>query len=213
MGAKRDYYEVLGISRSADKDAIKKAYRKMAKKYHPDSNAGNPDAEEKFKEVTEAYNVLSDPEKKKLYDQFGHAAFEEGAGGAGYGEGGFNRNGGFDGSGFSGFGGFGNSHSGAYRSPDGSYQEFHFEGGDMDDILKNLFGGGFGGGSNSEKAGSAHGFGGSGLVTLVLKTALLEADLMVVSAVEVLMVPVMEMALETAAIAALVAVTSRKART
>ena len=87
MGAKRDYYEVLGISRSADKDAIKKAYRKMAKKYHPDSNAGNPDAEEKFKEVTEAYNVLSDPEKKKLYDQFGHAAFEEGAGGAGYGGG------------------------------------------------------------------------------------------------------------------------------
>ena len=82
MGAKRDYYEVLGISRSADKDAIKKAYRKMAKKYHPDSIAGNPDAEEKFKEVTEAYNVLSDPEKKKLYDQFGHAAFEEGAGGA-----------------------------------------------------------------------------------------------------------------------------------
>ena len=162
MGAKRDYYEVLGISRSADKDAIKKAYRKMAKKYHPDSNAGHPDAEEKFKEVTEAYNVLSDPEKKKLYDQFGHAAFEEGAGGAGYGEGGFNRNGGFDGSGFSGFGGFGNSHSGAYRSPDGSYQEFHFEGGDMDDILKNLFGGGFGGGSNSGKAGSAHGFGGSG---------------------------------------------------
>ena len=162
MGAKRDYYEVLGISRSADKDAIKKAYRKMAKKYHPDSNEGNPDAEEKFKEVTEAYNVLSDPEKKKLYDQFGHAAFEEGAGGAGYGGGGFNGNGGFDGSGFGGFGGFGNSHSGAYRSPDGSYQEFHFEGGDMDDILKNLFGGGFGGGSNSGKAGSAHGFGGSG---------------------------------------------------
>ena len=86
MGAKRDYYEVLGINRSADKDTIKKAYRKMAKKYHPDSNAGNADAEEKFKEVTEAYNVLSDPEKKKLYDQFGHAAFEEG-GGAGYGAG------------------------------------------------------------------------------------------------------------------------------
>lgn len=156
MGAKRDYYEVLGISRSADKDTIKKAYRKMAKKYHPDSNAGNADAEEKFKEVTEAYNVLSDPEKKKLYDQFGHAAFEEGAG-AGYGAGGFN------GSGFGGgFGGFGNGHSGAYRSPDGSYQEFHFEGGDMDDILKNLFGGGFGGGSTSGKTGSAHGFGGSG---------------------------------------------------
>ena len=64
MGAKRDYYEVLGINRSADKDTIKKAYRKMAKKYHPDSNAGNADAEEKFKEVTEAYNVLSDPEKR-----------------------------------------------------------------------------------------------------------------------------------------------------
>ena len=153
MGAKRDYYEVLGISRSADKDAIKKAYRKMAKKYHPDSNAGNADAEEKFKEVTEAYNVLSDPEKKKLYDQFGHAAFEEGAGGAGYGTGGF---------GGAGFGGFENGHSGAYRSPDGSYQEFHFEGGDMDDILKNLFGGGFGGESTSGKTGSAHGFGGSG---------------------------------------------------
>ena len=154
MGAKRDYYEVLGINRSADKDTIKKAYRKMAKKYHPDSNAGNADAEEKFKEVTEAYNVLSDPEKKKLYDQFGHAAFEEGAGSAG----------GFNGSGFggAGFGGFGKGQSGAYRSPDGSYQEFHFEGGDMDDILKNLFGGGFGGGSTSGKTGSAHGFGGSG---------------------------------------------------
>ena len=66
MGAKRDYYEVLGISRSADKDAIKKAYRKMAKKYHPDSNAGNPDAEEKFKEVTEAYNVLAVPDMVKV---------------------------------------------------------------------------------------------------------------------------------------------------
>ena len=143
MGAKRDYYEVLGINRSADKDTIKKAYRKMAKKYHPDSNAGNADAEEKFKEVTEAYNVLSDPEKKKLYDQFGHAAFEEG-GGAGYGAGDFNQSG-FNSSGFGGFGGFGKGQSGAYRSPDGSYQEYHFEGGDMDDILKNLFGGGFGG--------------------------------------------------------------------
>ena len=59
MADKRDYYEVLGISRSADKDAIKKAYRKMAKKYHPDSNAGNPDAEEKFKEVKEAYEMLT----------------------------------------------------------------------------------------------------------------------------------------------------------
>ena len=64
MSEKRDYYEVLGISRSADDAAIKKAYRKLAKKYHPDNNAGNPAAEEKFKEVAEAYDVLSDPEKK-----------------------------------------------------------------------------------------------------------------------------------------------------
>ena len=70
---KTDYYDVLGISRSADKGTIKRAYRKLAKKYHPDTNAGNAQAEEKFKEATEAYNVLSDPEKKKLYDQFGHS--------------------------------------------------------------------------------------------------------------------------------------------
>ena len=69
MAAKRDYYDVLGISRSADKSTIKRAYRKLAKKYHPDTNAGNAQAEEKFKEATEAYNVLSNPEKKKLYDQ------------------------------------------------------------------------------------------------------------------------------------------------
>ena len=88
MSAKRDYYEVLGISRGADAAAIKKAYRKLAKKYHPDNNAGNPDAEEKFKEIAEAYDVLSDPEKKKLYDQFGHAAFDQngapGGGAGGY---------------------------------------------------------------------------------------------------------------------------------
>ena len=166
MGAKRDYYEVLGINRSADKDTIKKAYRKMAKKYHPDSNAGDASAEEKFKEVTEAYNVLSDPEKKKLYDQFGHAAFEEGAGagGAGYGSSGFGGSG-FGGSGFGGFGGFGKGQSGAYRSPDGSYQEFHFEGGDMDDILKNLFGRGSrrsGKSANSSNGLGNGSFGGGG---------------------------------------------------
>ena len=77
MAAKRDYYEVLGVSRDADQAAIKKAYRKLAKKYHPDTNAGDPGAEEKFKEVTEAYQVLGDEEKKKLYDEFGHAAFQE----------------------------------------------------------------------------------------------------------------------------------------
>ena len=88
MAGKRDYYEVLGIDRNADDASIKKAYRKMAKKYHPDMNKDNPAAEEKFKEVTEAYNVLSDKEKKKLYDQFGHAAFEEGGGtgAGGYGQ-------------------------------------------------------------------------------------------------------------------------------
>ncbi len=77
--AKRDYYEVLGIGRNADAKEIKKAYRKLAKKYHPDMNPGDKQAEQKFKEITEAYNVLSDTEKKKLYDQYGFAAFEEGA--------------------------------------------------------------------------------------------------------------------------------------
>ena len=83
MAVKRDYYDVLGIDRNADEKTIKKAYRKLAKKYHPDTNAGNADAADKFKEVNEAYDVLSDPKKKKMYDQFGHAAFEGGAGGAG----------------------------------------------------------------------------------------------------------------------------------
>ena len=142
MAAKRDYYDVLGISRSADKGTIKRAYRKLAKKYHPDTNAGNAQAEEKFKEATEAYNVLSDPEKKKLYDQFGHAAFDGSAGGSGaY--------------------GYGSEPGGgtySYNGPNGSFHEYHFEGGDMDDILKNIFGGGF-----SEGAGSGfHGFGGFG---------------------------------------------------
>lgn len=118
MEKKRDYYEVLGISKNADENTIKKAYRKLAKKYHPDTNAGNSAAAEKFKEVTEAYAVLSDPEKRKLYDQFGFAAFD----GSGAGP-----------------------DTGAYGGPQGgTYQEFHFEGGDMDDFLKSFFGG-FGG--------------------------------------------------------------------
>ncbi len=79
---KRDYYEVLGVERSADDAAIKKAYRVLAKKYHPDMNPGDTEAEKKFKEASEAYAVLSDPEKRKQYDQFGHSAFD-GAGGAG----------------------------------------------------------------------------------------------------------------------------------
>lgn len=118
MSAKRDYYDVLGIDRNADEKTIKKAYRKLAKKYHPDTNAGNADAADKFKEVNEAYDVLSDPKKKKMYDQFGHAAFEAGADpGAGAG-------------GFSGF------HGGT----NGGYQEFHFNGEDMDDIFGDIFG-------------------------------------------------------------------------
>ena len=71
---KRDYYEVLGVEKNADDAAIKKAYRALAKKYHPDMNPGDQEAEKKFKEASEAYAVLSDPEKRKQYDQFGHAA-------------------------------------------------------------------------------------------------------------------------------------------
>ena len=80
---KRDYYEVLGVDKNADEAAIKKAYRVLAKKYHPDMNPGDKEAEKKFKEASEAYAVLSDPEKRRQYDQFGHAAFDGGAGGAG----------------------------------------------------------------------------------------------------------------------------------
>ena len=152
---KRDYYEVLGVSRNADAAAIKKAYRKLAKKYHPNSNEGNATAAERFKEVNEAYDVLSDEKKRKLYDQFGHAAFEEGAGNYG----------GAQGNPFgSGFGGsqgnpFGGGFQGSYSDGNG-YHEFHFENGeDMDDILKNIFGGGF------KKSKSSGGFGGSGFGT------------------------------------------------
>lgn len=81
--SKRDYYEVLDVGKDADDNAIKKAYRVLAKKYHPDMNPGDAEAEKKFKEASEAYAVLSDPEKRRQYDQFGHAAFEGGAGGAG----------------------------------------------------------------------------------------------------------------------------------
>ena len=84
--AKRDYYEVLGVSKSASADEIKKAYRKLAIQYHPDKNPDNPEAEDKFKEAAEAYEVLSNPEKKQRYDQFGH----QGMGGSGSYGGGMN---------------------------------------------------------------------------------------------------------------------------
>ena len=96
--AKRDYYEVLGLSKGASAAEIKKAYRKLSKQYHPDINK-EEGAEEKFKEITEAYEVLSDENKKAQYDQFGHAAFDGGAGGQG---------------GFGGFGGFGGGFSGGF---------------------------------------------------------------------------------------------------
>lgn len=116
MAEKRDYYEVLGVAKDASADDIKKAYRKLARKYHPDLNKDNPDAADKFKEVNEAYSVLSDEQKRAQYDQFGMAAFENGGFGAGGpGAGGF---GGFEG--FGGAGGFG---------------------GGMDDIFDMFFGG------------------------------------------------------------------------
>lgn len=141
METKRDYYEVLGVARGADENAIKKAYRKLAKKYHPDTNAGNPQAEKKFKEITEAYSVLSDPEKRKLYDQFGHAAFDGGASASG----GPFRSGGYSSGGYS-------------TGGNGGYREFHFEGGSMDDMFDDLFGGFFHGGR--KKSGFQDGFGG-----------------------------------------------------
>ena len=95
MAEKRDYYEVLGVNKSADEAEIKKAYRSLAKKYHPDMNPGDKEAEAKFKEVNEAYDVLSDPDKKSKYDQYGHAAFDPSSG-MGGGFGGFGDFGGFD---------------------------------------------------------------------------------------------------------------------
>lgn len=149
MAQKRDYYEVLGVNKSATDAEIKKAYRKLAKKYHPDMNKDNPRAEDLFKEVTEAYEVLSDKEKRKLYDQFGHAAFDEGAGqGGAYGAGGqgFGSGaGGFGGQGFrggfSGGGGFGNGSFHFEGNPGDGYQEYYYTGDNLDDIFDGFFGG------------------------------------------------------------------------
>ncbi len=93
--ANRDFYEVLGVDRGADQDSIKKSYRKLAMQYHPDRNPGDAEAERKFKEVNEAYDVLKDDQKRAAYDRFGHAAFEQGAGPAGAGPGGFDFGAGF----------------------------------------------------------------------------------------------------------------------
>lgn len=131
MSEKRDYYEVLGVSKDADAKEIKKAYRKLAMKYHPDKNPGNKEAEEKFKEINEAYEVLSDEEKRSTYDRFGHDGLNnQGGFGGGQGFGGFGGGGGFGGfedifgdifgsSGFGGgFGGGGSRRRGPRRGAD-----------------------------------------------------------------------------------------------
>lgn len=127
--AKRDYYEVLGVSKGASAEEIKKAYRKLAIKYHPDKNPGDKESEEKFKEAAEAYDVLSNPDKKSRYDQFGHAGMGGASGGGGF-SGGFSMEdifsqfgdifGGHFGGGFGGFGGFGGGSSRGRRVKRGS---------------------------------------------------------------------------------------------
>ncbi|MCR5289140.1 MAG: molecular chaperone DnaJ [Treponema sp.] len=123
--AKRDYYEVLGVEKSASKDDIKKAYRKLAVKYHPDRNPGNKEAEEKFREATEAYEVLSDDQKRPMYDQYGFAGVE------GMGQGG------------------GAQYSHAFHDFSDIFGDM---GGGFGDIFENLFGGGMGGSSRRRSA-------------------------------------------------------------
>ncbi len=129
MAEKRDYYEVLGVSKNATDAEIKSAFRKKAKEFHPDLNKDNPDAAEKFKEAQEAYSVLSDENKRKMYDQYGHAGVNGGASGAGYGSyGGFDASDfdfgdifdSFFGGGFGGFSNFGSSSRGRTRAAKGS---------------------------------------------------------------------------------------------
>lgn len=143
----KDLYAVLGVERTADDKKLKSAYRKLAKKYHPDANPGNKDAEQKFKDVGEAYAILSDPEKRKLYDTYGYAAFD-GSGPA-------------PGSGAGGPGGY------QYYTTNGNgYQSFHFSGQDAEDLFRSMFGDMFGGSRSSGFGGSrfsgGSGFGGFG---------------------------------------------------
>ncbi len=124
MADKRDYYEVLGVDKSATEADLKKAYRTLAKKYHPDMNPNDKDAEQKFKEVNEAYGILSDPDKRQKYDQYGHAAFDPASGGAGFDASGFDFSDIFSsffggGGGFGGFGGFGGGASQRNRAVHG----------------------------------------------------------------------------------------------
>lgn len=144
--AKRDYYDCLGVKKTANDKEIKSAYRKLAKKYHPDTNPGDKQAEQRFKEITEAYNVLSDKEKRKLYDQFGMAAFDGSMGDPTAGDP------------FGGAGG-GGSYSGNFGNG-GHYREYHYSSGDMDDIFGDIFGDMFHGGSFSRGSGGS--FGGFG---------------------------------------------------
>ncbi|MBQ9018106.1 DnaJ domain-containing protein [Candidatus Saccharibacteria bacterium] len=142
MASKRDYYEVLGVSKNASDDEIKKAYRKLAVKYHPDRNPGDKEAEAKFKEINEAHEVLSDKQKRARYDQFGHA----GVGGASGFGGGSNAYGGFSGNPFGGSaGGF---------NFNGQTFNFDFGGGGLDDILGDLFGFGARGGARRPRRGA-----------------------------------------------------------
>ena len=134
MAEKRDYYEVLGVSKNASDDEIKKAYRKLAVKYHPDRNPGDKEAEAKFKEINEAHEVLSDKQKRARYDQFGHAGVGGAAGGA-----------------YGGYGG-GNPFAGGNFNFNGQSFNFDFGGGAFDDILGNLFG--FGGGQRRRRRGA-----------------------------------------------------------
>ncbi len=140
---KKDLYEILGVDRTADDKKLKSAYRKLAKKYHPDANPGDKEAEKKFKDVGEAYAILSDPEKRKLYDTYGYAAF--------------------DGSGAGQAGGAGGPGGYQYYSNGGNgYQSFHFSGQDAEDLFRSMFGDMFGGSGRTSGfgRGTSGGFGG-----------------------------------------------------